>query len=299
MVSVVLLGAGASFGSEEPEIKTPPLGDKLFEHLEMQDGVTSQIPDEIKQIFRENFERGMAKYYEYTKGNVMTFQRELAHYLAKYESTPKSSYIALIKALGTKRVIYSSLNYDLLFELSAASINLNTHYGVDQNDHHVRLIKPHGSSNFWPDIPIRSISGVSIINPNGVDIQAPIKTLNRDETLRRCMSEDSLAPAMAVYSEGKKVKISPDFTNEQQNIWDLSIKNAKNVFITGVRINKTDSHIWEKLSQSKANITYFGLRADHQDFLEWKNTSNKKNLYYVESNFANCINIIHSRIKYQ
>jgi len=81
MVSVVLLGAGASYGSEESCQNTPPLGDKLFERLVEQGGIAAQIPDEIKTLFREKgFETGMAEYYIHSEYNIMRFQRELAHY---------------------------------------------------------------------------------------------------------------------------------------------------------------------------------------------------------------------------
>ena len=43
MTAVVLLGAGASYGSET-DAPRPPLGNKLFEELEAAGGVASRLP---------------------------------------------------------------------------------------------------------------------------------------------------------------------------------------------------------------------------------------------------------------
>ncbi len=64
MRTVVLLGAGASFGSVDASVDgkphTPPLGTKLFEELEREGGVVAQLPLELKKIFRDDsFEKGL------------------------------------------------------------------------------------------------------------------------------------------------------------------------------------------------------------------------------------------------
>ncbi len=296
MVSVVLVGAGASFGSEESSQHTPPLGINLFDRLQEQGGIAALIPSEIKTLFRADFEKGMAEYYEHADGDIMRFQRELAHYLAMFRPSPRNVYLRLIQTIGTRRVIYCSLNYDLLFELSAANLGLNTLYGTGCKEGHIRLIKPHGSSNFWPDIPVGMIRGGTFRRIGRADIQAPIRPLNQEETLYRCRSEDSVAPAIAMYAAGKAVKISPDYVEEQQRQWTLSAYAAKHVFVVGARVHPIDDHIWGTLSKTKANVTYFGFPNDLQSFVEWKSASRKKNAYFVESDFAHCINVIRSRI---
>jgi len=95
MVSVVLLGAGASFGSGDVTPHTPPLGngvDGLFSRLEAAGGLASRLPDTLKASFRLSFEKGMSECYEYLDGNIMTFQRELAAYLAQFEPGPDNTY---------------------------------------------------------------------------------------------------------------------------------------------------------------------------------------------------------------
>jgi hypothetical protein len=269
MTCVVLLGAGASFGSLDVTPHTPPLGNGgngLFSRLDAAGGLASGLPEELKATFRANFEKGMSEYYEYSNGTIMGFQRELAGYLAQFKPGPTNTYISLIRALGIKRVIYSSLNYDLLFELSAAALGLSTTYSAESRDNHARLLKLHGSCNFWPDIPIGMISGLTVSRSGRADVQAPIRPLNQEQTIYRCANDDSLAPAIAMYAEGKAVKVSPDYVEAQQAQWQSVVSKAKHIFVVGVRVHNIDEHIWAPLVSTKASVTYFGRPPDKPEF---------------------------------
>ena len=61
MNSIVFFGAGASFGSNATLPFCPPLGNQLFDELEKIGGAAKDIPDDLKNIFRENFETGIIK----------------------------------------------------------------------------------------------------------------------------------------------------------------------------------------------------------------------------------------------
>ena len=128
-------------------------------------------------------------------------------------------YIQLIKQLGNSSVIYSSLNYDLLFEQSAIESGFGITYSDVPKKQMLRLLKFHGSSNFWPDMGGTVLKGCQIFGSGIADIQAPIKAFGQQETLNKCRTEDSLSPAIAMFAVGKKVKISPDFVenNEYQH----------------------------------------------------------------------------------
>ena len=299
MVSVVLLGAGASFGSGEVAPCTPPLGngvDGLFSRLETTGGEASRLPDHLKSMFRLDFEKGMSAYYEYSDGNIMRFQRELAAYLAQFTPGPTNAYVRLIKTLGVRRVIYSSLNYDLLFELAAAVLGLSTSYGSNLPACGVRLLKLHGSCNFWPDIPVGMIQRSTFFSRGGrADVQAPIRPLNQGETIHRCANDDSLAPAIAMYAEGKAVKVSPDYVKNQQVQWHSAIAAAKRVCVVGVRVHAADTHVWGALARTEALVTYFGRPSDKPAFLEWKAINAKKRAFFMEADFAECIGVMKSR----
>jgi hypothetical protein len=148
MPALILMGAGASFGSGDVQPCCPPLGngpDGLFARLEEAGGQASSLPTDLRTLFRTDFEKGMAQFYEFADGDIMRFQREVASYLAAFRPGKGNAYVRLIRTIGPRRAIYSSLNYDLLFELAAGSLGLNTLYGTDPVAKGVRLLKLHGS----------------------------------------------------------------------------------------------------------------------------------------------------------
>ena len=303
MASLVFLGAGASYGSvgsvfgkSSTDVMCPPLGGYLFDALEARGGVAKSLDEELKVLFRNNFEAGMLELYEQAGGNIMQFQRELGHYLAEFRPTENSVYIDLIKSLGNKRVIYSSLNYDLLFECSASLSGLVTEYSDQFHKGRIRLLKPHGSANFWPDIPAGSIRGCTFQSPHGADIGAPVVCVNQDEAIHRAITEDSLSPAIAMFAEGKKVKVCPEFVEEQKKQWTKAVISSKNIFIIGVRVHQVDEHIWGAIGKTEAEVHYYGLENDRVEFNEWKQQHNKRNAFFHESDFSISVSDIKRRI---
>ena len=104
--------------------------------------------------------------------------------------------------------------------------------------------------------------------------------------MSKCVTEDSVAPAIAMYAEGKPVKISPDYVEEQQRMWSQAVTTASKVCVAGARIHPPDSHIWTPLSVTKADMFYFGLASDREAFGTWKDASKKRNAYFVEADFS-------------
>lgn len=298
MAVVLLLGAGASFGSAGVRPCPPPLGNKLFPELVKRNGVAATLPNHIKRAFEKNFEDGMQKYYELSNGNIMTFQRELAEYLASFHPTESNVYIELIRSLGCNRVIYSSLNYDLLLEISASTLGYFTNYSSTFQKGGMKLLKIHGSSNFWPDLATGMLNNVQFSGFGRADIQAPIRPLNQTDTLYKCRIENSVAPAIAMFAVGKKVKISPDFVEKQYEMWKEQVSKASKIFVVGVRVHEVDEHIWSLLGRIKGKVTYFGFDSDKPEFEQWKKNHNKQNAYFFKSDFKGSVKIIERMCKY-
>jgi hypothetical protein len=258
--------------------------------------LAANLPDDLKATFRANFEAGMAAFYEYSDGDVMRFQRELAHYMAEFVPGPGNAYVRLIEELGISRCILCTLNYDLLIELSASQLGHNTTYTTVHSPGSLRLLKLHGSCNFWPHMPGISISNSTFKRSGRADIQAPIQPLSQQDTISKCVTEDSVAPAIAMYAEGKPVKISPDYVEQQQQMWANAVGEASRICIAGARIHSPDSHIWTPLSNAKGDLFYFGLGADGELFDAWKETSKKRNAYFVEADFVAAVPAISKRM---
>lgn len=270
MVVAVLLGAGASFGSVDASPECPPLGKDLFAELLKQGGVAASIPDEIKEKFLENFERGMLAYYQYADGNIMRFQRELALFFTSFSPGPRSNYRRLLEIFRSTEVVFCSLNYDVLLEDTAVRMGFRPGYGLSVDSAWPRLLKPHGSCNFWPDIPPGSIRGSTFYGGRVADISANVVPLGRDAARHRCLTEDSLSPAIAQYAPGKSVRVCPEFVLRQQREWSALVADAVHIFVIGVAVTPHDDHIWGDLAKTSAPITYFGFEGDGRAFSDWR-----------------------------
>ena len=295
MAVVVLLGAGASFGSVDAYFgdgvkrRTPPLAFQLFSELEAWDGHFHDIPESIKDSLTSDFKSGMAKFYEYTQGDIMTFHRKMANFFALFRPGDGSIYRTMLKTLGSERAIYCSLNYDLLFEQSAHSLGLEVTYHPEPPRGMVACLKLHGSANFWPDIPSGMLRGIKTSGSIVADIVAPIRPLDRQATLFKCRTEDSVAPAIAMFAEGKPVKIPPSYVKQQQEWWEKIVAVATMIFVIGVRVHPVDAHIWAVLGKAPGRMTYFGRDGDRSAFLDWKRSSGKKNAFFELATFQESV----------
>jgi hypothetical protein len=286
------------FGNNKKLALPPPLGAGLFNELEAVGGIASVLPDSLKAQFRRDFEVRMAQLFETRPQDVMRFQREMAHYLASFSPGPDNAYKALIRTLGRRRVIYCTLNYDLLFELSAHAMNLAVTYGPDFREGCVSLLKLHGSANFWPDLGSNKYIGCTMVGKQA-EIAAPIQICDQDETLRKCTLEDSMAPAIAVFTNGKPVRVCPKYVHRHRRWWTDAVATAPMILIVGVKINPADSHIWATLGKSQACITYFGYSKDDRTaFDQWKVTWDKRNAFFESGDFKRSISRIRHKLSY-
>jgi hypothetical protein len=259
VVAVVLLGAGASFGSGVANADSPPLGTQLFDRLVNRGGLAAALPADLQAVFRKDFEEGMAAFYEWHGGNIAQFQRELAGYLAEFSPAPDSVYLKMLSSLGSRRFVYCTLNYDLLFELAAGMIGANVYYGtVNAPPACFQLLKLHGSCNFWPNVGTNQFIG-GMLAGNQVDIEAPVRCHTQDGTLERCRSEDTLYPSIAMFARGKQIKSCPKFVERQQAEWRNLIPRASRIFVSGVRVHIVDEHIWTVLGKARAPVVVYGL----------------------------------------
>jgi len=297
MTTLVLLGAGASRGSFDVTPYPPPTGPNLYAELRKMGGVASLIPSEISTKFKENFEVGMKEYFHYMNGYITPFQRELSMYLAQFKPGKKNIYVKLINKLGTRNVIYSSLNYDLLFELSAGILGFSTNYSDKHINGFVRMLKIHGSSNFWPYLNGNTFDQCVIYGGVEADFESQVKPLNQTETLLRCRTENSLSPAIAMFAEGKAVRTCPSYVKKQYEFWLKTVQTSTHILIFGVRVHEVDIHIWSILAESNAMIYYFGLQVDQHEFEQWKNRHELKNATFIESDFESAISKIDQIIR--
>lgn len=288
MSSLFLFGAGASYGSGPCSPGPPPLGRDLFKELRTLNGIASTVSDELASLFNEDFEEGMDEFFNNRNVEVTPLLREMAAYFVHFEPLPGNNYGRLLRALGRKRnkTTFVTTNYDLLLERSASSLGLNVTYGprpVEENT--ISLLKIHGSCNFLPDMPPRQIQGIGFDVSKGASIlDAPVRfATTTSQVLDFCSQEDSIAPAIAMYSPDKRKLYCPSFLKAQQYAWESSIETASRVYVIGLRVHTVDEHIWGPLANSCKPLYYVG--GEPREYEKWSYAVNRRNAFVLGTRF--------------
>lgn len=291
MSIVFLFGAGASKGSVDCIPRCPPTGGELFDKLKDAGGVAATIHGELANEFRRDFEKGMGVFFNKRNEDVTALLRDMAKYFAPFNPGPRNLYTRLINLLrGTKeKVVYSTINYDLLIEIAVCQIDLLISYtGLPVKENNLPLLKIHGSCNFLPDVQPGQIQNVTFkfASTSGAILESGIRIAKSShEVIAFCEEQSSIAPAIVMYHESKWPPYCPKFIKQQQKWWQYEVQRAKRIFIIGAGVHLRDTHIWETLAKSAAWLGYVGGKRDAEEFIRWASTNNKE--YDVVANSFN------------
>lgn len=291
MSTLFLFGAGASFGSGPCHPNNPPLGWDLFAELRKRPGVAATASEELAAVFAKDFEEGMDQFLHTRNVDASALLRDMAAYFATFEPLDGNLYFEIIKLVGgdRKKAIFATANYDLLFELAVCASGLTVSYTTDVDRGSIPVLKIHGSCNFLPprDLDIRGIGFVQPPEATAAIVDAPayVATSTR-QVLEFCESGTALAPAIALYHSSKRVLYCPDIVRRQQEQFLASISAASRIFVIGLRVHPSDSHIWTPLARAKAPLYYVGKKVDLD---RWKEEGQKHNAFWLAETFENAI----------
>jgi hypothetical protein len=134
--TVILFGAGASFGSEQPGIRVPPVATQLFGKLvDFSPDVWGALPTPYPALFQEDFEAAFRKLGDDSPNplspgfNPMVpcpaqltgpLLRKMAEYFLDFAPSKESLYVRLLTRVKEKdwRGVLATLNYDLLLPIA-------------------------------------------------------------------------------------------------------------------------------------------------------------------------------------
>ncbi|WP_373975016.1 SIR2 family protein [Chitinibacter sp. SCUT-21] len=249
----LLFGAGASYGSGRCFPHAPPLGNDLFQKLIELNGAFALLDDDSKQVFIDKgFEAGMAT-VDNDSRVINPLQKELACYLSSFTVAPDNAYVRLCMKLRNSlaQITIVTLNYDLLIEQALQMHGLDIDYNCSNAG--VNLIKPHGSSNFLPELPRgMSFSGSTMVSCGAFFEGLPTNAVGSHEEVKSWCLDDrnsDLSPVLAMYAEGKRVVINPRTILAAQNEYSKRIASSELVVLVGVRYVPHDNHIWDPISE--------------------------------------------------
>ena len=164
MDNLILFGAGASFGSDDP-IRTPPMGGNLFDALcRFNPGGWGAVPDDFAIQFRAEFERGMRAFADARPTDVDVLQRAMAAYFFQFHPGCSSLYIRLAQRIRpcNWNGALTSLNYERLLELAVREAGLNVVVRqAPGSGGGVELCLPHGCCHLFCQIRTKSVTQAS------------------------------------------------------------------------------------------------------------------------------------------
>jgi hypothetical protein len=276
IVTITLIfGAGASFGSGACIPYNPPLGMHLFEKLEELGGAFSQLPQSQKQIFiQQGFEAGMASIPN-NSIPINRLQREIAVYLSHIFPEPQNSYVRLFNKLQSciTSITVTTLNYDLLIEQSLVLTGIPFSYAPSNR---LRILKPHGSSNFLPDLGRTTYDNCAWedcdIFLDDLQVDTPLDPARIIDWCRD-QKNNSISPVLSMYSPDKRTVMNLSLIRSIQRDYAEIIQNSKLIALVGVGLAEHDEHIWDPISKSRGHLCIVDIYPD-----KVKNWAQAKNI---------------------
>lgn len=303
--NLILFGAGASYGSKSIYPKQPPLGKDLFDELSSESRVDKismgHFWGAIKNsqnhsFYEENFEPAYQKIIDNWGGNYeLHTMAEMALYFSEFKvkSHSENIYSLFVKALKEETdinsIVFSSLNYDCIFEDVLEHFQYQFNYCLDEKDMEAILFyKLHGSCNFIPNKNNISISIANISSSVQKGINAPLgfiapKDASKYYGCDRSMSNLALLyPVMSFYTKNKQAGICQNGIKNIQNKWKSEFESLENIFLIGVSPALHDEYVWEPILHSKAKIHYYYL--DEHEAQQIRNVRGN-NIKFIQKDF--------------
>lgn len=270
--TLILFGAGASFGSEPDGVRVPPLCEDLYDNLrQFSPNVWGALPAPYPELFKRDFEDAFRQLgndspsplspdfkptVEYPAHLTGPLLREMAEFFLEFVPTDNNLYLRLAERMKKNgwRGVLASLNYDLLLP-SALDKSRVTACLSPWDDNCLRLCLPHGCSALL--IEPGRIVGQAVLVGLGNRIEGTAVVFERDvRVARQRLRDEFVPPVMSYFEPSKTVVTAPEFLVNQRTLLGNAIDVADTIVIIGVRVREHDRHIWDHLQSTSATLVY-------------------------------------------
>lgn len=268
---LILLGAGASYGSEPNKSIVPPLALDLFDKLlEFRPSLWRQIPSDIAAIYREDFEAGMLAVADKMPHALSFIQRSMGAFFYRYGPTPSSLYTKLAKQIRLSQWngAIATLNYERMLQIALIREGCECVVGKAEESQ-IELCLPHGSCNLFCQSVMGNAGLVSFHGMN-VTTNGPVTCIDHPDAFWPRIENDSFPPVMSYFEPKKFTTSGASFINSQrQRLIDL-INNSKSIAVIGIQVREQDTHIWDALASTSAPIYYCAGPPGAIAYKSWK-----------------------------
>lgn len=269
MTSLIIFGAGASFGSDS--IGTPPLGGGLFPELVSFDPRGwGGLPETLKERFSSDFEEGMRRLSEEYPHSMSRLQRAMAAYFFAFAPRPTNLYFSVVKWMidnGWSGTV-ATLNYERLFQMCIIQSGLRPIVGKPDSPKEIELCFPHGCCNLFCE-SIRGLSGAVSFMGNAVSTNGPVVPIDDPRTYKARIESDAFPPVMSYFDPKKGTTSGASFIADQRERYRECVSRATTVAIIGVKVRMNDEHLWKPLAETDARLLYCGGLSGGREFGLW------------------------------
>lgn len=294
---MILFGAGASYGTDHAVPSAPPLGADLFPELQQHyPTLWGALSAELAETFAEDFEAGMLALAAADGHAVAPLMQAMTHYFAGFrlDGSGHDLYSRLLAELppaSRERTLFSTLNYECLFEIAAAGHRLRIHYDRQPlSSESIRIWKLHGSCNFIPQEIRMRREGVSYAF-RGVTFNTPLQFIQPEEARLWVAGDNALYAAMCLYTVDKPTQIGAQFITDLQTAWGDAVLNAEQVIVVGTRPHDQDRHLWDPLAKTLADLHYVGSPKSFETWLKRSGRPTSRS-HLIDERFEQAINRI-------
>ncbi len=277
-MKVILLGAGASYGSDTAN--TPPLGDDLFRALRtFNPPGWGTLPADMADRFAGDFEAGMTAVAEHNPHALPPLQRAMAAYFFNFVPRVSNLYVKLADRMRQSGWVGAvcTLNYERLIELCFGHVGLRPVLGQNSEPGTtIELCMPHGCCHLFCDSARGAAGAVSFAGMN-VTTDGPVRVIADAREFQRRIQEDAFPPVMSYFEPQKRTTAGASFIRSQRERWRQLAGNAETIAIVGVRIRPRDAHIWKPLEATTAKIVYCGGRSAAVEYRTWADDKRSHN----------------------
>lgn len=261
--------------------------------------MAATIDGPLRDLFLENFEQGMEQFRAERDKDSTALLREMAAYFVEFVPGPANYYRGLLRAIrdSRRKTVIVTTNYDVLLEQAISSAGLHIAYtAANAPKDNVAVLKIHGSCHFLPYIGANTMRGCTFVG-SGTNFEGPIKIAQSAEEVRHfCQTEDSLAPAVALYAPGKRVLFCPSFVLKQQAEWKSAASAARTIYVIGLRVLPADDHIWGELAKAPGTIEYVGFEPD--EFKAWSESHRRRRDHILERTLEAALPLISIQLRH-
>jgi len=275
--NVLIFGADASLGSELTNM--PPIGNTLFDELaKFSPQGWGVMPDNLANIFREDFEKGMKELSNNYTGMMTQIQIIMATYFFKFLPTQSSLYLKLSQKI--KNTFWDgaivTLNYERLLELCLRHVGLIP-IPQESTFPNIEVCYPHGCCNIFCE-GISATRGINI-GKNSISFRPgeslnfgqggsvnftsegittggnAIRIINNPNEFYQ-KTDNTFPPVMSYFIPSKFTTLCANFIHMQRERFSKLVKQAENIAIVGIQVRPNDLHIWNHLSNCTGKIIY-------------------------------------------